>query len=290
MRGDPMGSFLKLLTRLPLPLLYRVGFVLYVLVFHVVRWRRRVAARNIANAFPEKSAAEHAAILRQSYRNLVDVIMEAFWAYGASADELKGRVTIANPDLILQHAREGRSVLLMTAHFCNWEWLLLAAGAQLGVPIDAVYKPSRQASVDKFLRNARARFGGNPVAYKDFVIELMKRRNQARAYAMVADQTPILQDDKHWTRFLHQDTAFYVGADKIARILRAPVLFVEMQRVTRGHYVVLLSTIAEPPYHRGADAMIVERYARSLEAEVRRSPPDWLWIHRKWKYGKPVYG
>jgi KDO2-lipid IV(A) lauroyltransferase len=284
-----MGSLLKLLTRLPLPHLYRVGWVLYVLAFHVVRWRRRVAARNIANAFPEKSPAEHAAILRQSYRNLVDVIMEAFWAYGASADELTARVTIANPELITGRTTADQSVLLMTAHFCNWEWLLLAAGAELKVPIDAVYKPSRQKSVDTFLRNARARFGGNPVAYKDFVIEVMKRRTQTRAYAMVADQTPILQDEKHWTHFLHQDTAFYIGADKIARILKAPVLFVEMQRISRGRYVVHLSTIAEPPYRRGDDATIVERYARSLEAAIRRSPPDWLWIHRKWKYGKPVY-
>jgi KDO2-lipid IV(A) lauroyltransferase len=284
-----MGFLLNLLTRLPLPALYGVGGALYVLAFHIVRWRRLVAARNIANAFPELTKKEHAAILRQSYKNLCDVIVEAIWAWGADADALKSRVTIDNPELIRQHAQAGRSVVLLTAHFCNWEWLLLAAGAHLGVPIDAVYKPSRQQSVDEFLRGARARFGGNPIPYKDFIVELMKRRSEVRAYAMVADQTPIRKDEKHWTHFLHQDTAFYVGAEKIARILKAPVLFVEMHRVRRGHYSVRLSEIAGPPYHRGVETLIVERYARALEAEVRQSPPDWLWVHRKWKYGKPVY-
>ncbi len=285
-----MGFLLKLLTRLPLPVLYGISSALYVLAFHIVRWRRLVAARNIANAFPALTQREHAAILRQSYRNLCDVMVEATWAWGASAEALSARVSIDNPELIRRHFDAGRSVLLLTAHFCNWEWLLLAAGAHLGMPIDAVYKPSRQRSVDDFLRGARARFGGNPIPYKDFIVELMKRRSQVRAYAMVADQTPIRKDEKHWTHFLHQDTAFYVGAEKIARILKAPVLFVEMHRVRRGHYAVRLSEIAAPPYHRGAEAMIVEHYARALESEIRQSPPDWLWVHRKWKYGKPVYG
>jgi KDO2-lipid IV(A) lauroyltransferase len=285
-----MGFLLKILSRLSLPALYRVGGFLYVLSFHIVRWRRAVAARNIAAAFPRLSAAEHAAILRRSYRNLCDVMVEAVWSWGgADAAALRSRVTIENPELIQQHATEGRSVLLLTAHFCNWEWLLLAAGAQLGFPIDAVYKPPRQHSVDAFLREARARFGGNPIPYHDFIVEVMRRRTQVRAYAMVADQTPIVKDEKHWTHFLHQDTAFYVGADKIARILKAPVLFVAMQRVRRGHYRVRLSEIAAPPYTRDDSATIVERYARALEAEIRQSPPDWLWVHRKWKYGKPVY-
>ena len=37
------------------------------------------------------------------------------------------------------------------------------------------------------------------------------------------------------------------------------------------------------------DHRIVETYARLLEAEIRESPADWLWIHRKWKYRKPLY-
>jgi KDO2-lipid IV(A) lauroyltransferase len=167
---------------------------------------------------------------------------------------------------------------------------LLAAGAALRVPVDAVFKPPRQKVFDDFLRDGRARFGGNPVAFRDFVVEMMRRRGQARCYAMVADQTPIAQDDKYWTRFLARDTAFYVGADTVARIVKGPVLFVAMQRVARGHYRVHLTPIAQPPYARVADHAIVERYVRLLEAEILRSPADWLWIHRKWKYAKPVYG
>ena len=95
-------------------------------------------------------------------------------------------------------------------------------------------------------------------------------------------------EEKHWTHFLNQDTAFFVGADKIARILDAPVLFVSMRRERKGFYSARLSLLASPPYDRTGDrdagAEIIERYARALEEEIRRSPADWLWIERKWKY------
>jgi KDO2-lipid IV(A) lauroyltransferase len=107
---------------------------------------------------------------------------------------------------------------------------------------------------------------------------------------MVADQTPPKPMDKHWTRFLNQDTAFYVGAEKIARFLDAAVVYVAMRRLRRGHYAVRLHVLAEPPYDGHEDegeaggGWIVEAYARKLEAEIRASPADWLWIENKWKY------
>ena len=116
------------------------------------------------------------------------------------------------------------------------------------------------------------------------MFEVMKRRNDVRAYALVADHTPKHDEEKHWTRFLNQDTAFFVGADKIAKILKAPVIYVAMRRDGPGHYSVELTLLAEPPYDRDSGPEIVERYARMLEQEIRRSPADWLWLHRKWKY------
>jgi KDO2-lipid IV(A) lauroyltransferase len=282
---------LKSLTHLPLPVLQELGRAIFRIAYYVLRWRRPLATANLRNAFPEKSDAERAAILKQSYRNLANLIVEGFYGYGASAEEMRSRVQVENPELITQFTDRGQSVVLLAAHFCNWEWLLLAAGVQLGVPIDAVYTPQRIAGFDHFLREARARFGGRPIPAGSFLVEVMKRKGQARVYALVADQTPHHKDEKHWTRFLNQDTAFFVGADKIARILKAPVLFVAMRRVRPGYYAARLELLAEPPYERGNEAgvEIIERYARALEAEIRASPADWLWVERKWKYAKPVY-
>jgi KDO2-lipid IV(A) lauroyltransferase len=283
-----MRHVLRFLTHLPLPMLYGLGRFAYFVAYHLLRWHRELAARNLANAFPEKSAEERAQILRQSYVNLGETLAETFWGFGASAEELAQRVTIENHELIGRFVAEKRPVVLLTGHMCNWEWLLPGAGAQFDIPIDAVYKPLRVSSLDTFIRDARSRFGGKPIPIQSFLFELMRRAGEVRAYAMVADQTPPRSMGKYWTTFLHQDTAFFTGADKIAKFLDAPVVYVAMRRVSKGHYSVRLHVLVEPPYDDRDDLQVVERYARQLEKAIRASPPDWLWVHNKWKYPKPV--
>jgi KDO2-lipid IV(A) lauroyltransferase len=285
-----MRLFFRLLSMLPLPVLYRLGATVYFVAHRLLRWRRGIAATNLARAFPEKTAAERAAILAQSYRNLGDLIAEILWSYGATREQLAERVQVENAELINDETRAGRSVLLMTAHFCNWEWQVLAGNLALDRPMFPVYKPQRSMAVDRLLREARARFGGEPIPHKKLTRFLLKRRSEANVYAMVADQTPTIDEPKHWTTFLHQETAFFVGADAIARILQAPVLFVEMHRVARGRYTMRLSRIADPPYAKGRDAKVIERYARALERQIQASPADWLWVHNKWKYARSAVG
>ncbi|HEY4138483.1 MAG TPA: lysophospholipid acyltransferase family protein, partial [Casimicrobiaceae bacterium] len=145
------------------------------------------------------------------------------------------------------------------------------------------------AAFDAFLRRARCRFGSRLIPRKEFIYDLLSRAEQIRAYALIADQTPKHKGDpRHWTRFLNQDTAFFVGAGKIAKFLDAKVLYVKMRRVRRGYYSVRLSVIAEPPYEEVEDIQIVERYARNLERDIRESPSDWLWLQKKWKIKRPA--
>ena len=186
-----MKSVLKFLARLPLPLLYGLGTFAYVLTFYVLRWRRDVAERNLAAAFPEKTPAERYAIMRRNYRNLGETLAEMFWGFGATAEDMRDRVLFDNPELIARYVEQKVSVLLLTAHMCNWEWLLPAGGAQFGFPIDTVYKPIKVEALDEFVREARSRFGGKPIPMRSFLFELMRRAGQAHAYAMVADQTPL---------------------------------------------------------------------------------------------------
>ena len=282
-----MIMLLKALTRVPLWLLHGTATVIYFVAFHVLRWRRQQTERDIARAFPERSAAERAVILRQSYRYAADTLMEAVWGFGASAEALRQRVTMENPEVVERCANAGRSVVLLTAHYANWEWLLLAAGVHFDIPINVVYQPQRVSAIDDFFRTARSRFGSKLIPRKEFIFELMTHGEQPRAYALIADQTPKPRDPKQWTTFLHQDTAFFVGAGKIARFLDAPVIYVGMRRVSRGRYSVRLTVLAEPPHEDGADELVVERYARALEEAVRRDPPCFLWLQKRWKYAKP---
>ena len=280
----------RFLALLPLPVLHAIGYGLYLIVFRVARWRVKLARDNIAGAFPDRPVEERERILRESYLNLARTLMEAIWGFRASGEALLQRVHFQNPECIEDYKARGVSLMLLTAHTCNWEWLLLASGARFDFPIDAVYKPLRLTGVDTYVRDARRRFGGNPIPFKSFLFELMRRAYEPRAYAMVADQTPLAKMPKYWTTFLNRDTAFFLGPERIARYLDSPVLYVEMKRVRLGHYTVRFHVLAEPPYDDEEDeqvgVQIAERYARALEATIRAQPADWLWIHNKWKYGR----
>ncbi|CAG1006586.1 Kdo2-lipid IVA lauroyltransferase [Burkholderiales bacterium] len=282
-----MALLLRILALFPLPALHALGWGIYVVAFRVVRWRVPLARGNIDAAFPEKPDAERRRILRDCYRNLGTTLVEAIWGYGASGEALRRRVRIVNPDVVDRCRAQNRPAILLAGHLCNWEWLLLAAGAHLRIPIDVVYKPLRLADVDAYVRDARRRFGANPIPHKSFLYEVMRHGDEARAYALLADQTPLARAPKHWIRFLNRDTAFFLGPERIARFLDATVLYVAMKRVGRGYYDVHLEVIAEPPYGDDAGPEIAESYARLLEASIRESPADWLWIHNKWKYPKP---
>ena len=220
--------------------------------------------------------------------------MEAIWGFGASAEALAQRVTFENTDVIDAAVAARQSVVLLTPHFCNWEWLLPAGGARFGLPIDAVYQRQRVAALDRFLLDARSRFGGKPILREDFVYEFMNRAGTPRGYALIADQTPPRDDKKHWSRFLNRDTAFFLGAEKVARFLDSPVLYVAMRRVGRGRYSVRLTAARRcrrttPERAGGRHRRSWRRFARQLETAIRESPADWLWLQKRWKYPKPEH-
>jgi KDO2-lipid IV(A) lauroyltransferase len=106
---------------------------------------------------------------------------------------------------------------------------------------------------------------------------------------MNADQAPVSTDKRYWTQFLGQETAFYIGAEQIARATRLPMMYLVMRRVRRGYYEVELR-----PLWDGREATtpntVTERYARACEIDVYASPADWLWSYRRWRLKKPLYG
>lgn len=283
-----MVWLLRALTRIPLALLHASATIVYVIAYRLLRWRREQTERDIALAFPERTPAERAAIVADSYRRAADMVAEALWGFGASAEAIRTRVSVDNPEVVAQCVAGGRSVVLLAAHYANWEWLLLAAGVHFDIRVDVVYQPLRLASVDAFFRDARSRFGSRLVPREDFIFDLMTHGQEPRAYALIADQTPKPADPKHWTRFLGRDTAFFVGAGKIARFLDAEVIFVAMRREGRGRYAIRLEPLAQPPHDDGIDVDVVERYARALEAMVQRDPASFLWLQKRWKYPKPA--
>ncbi len=106
---------------------------------------------------------------------------------------------------------------------------------------------------------------------------------------MVADQEPVTSERKQWIRFLNRDTAFFLGPEEITRATRYASFFLRLKRVARGHYEVEFVPLSAAGEKMEAGELTT-RYARLVEEQIRETPADWPWSHKRWKLKKPLYG
>jgi Kdo2-lipid IVA lauroyltransferase/acyltransferase len=280
--------WVRLLSRVPFPALYLLADFLGWLAFRVFPHREDVVRANLSECFPELDEAARRDIRRRYYAGFADVLVEVIKSATLSPAEIRRRVRIVGLEQPQAVLAAGQSVLLAAAHQCNWEWMLLALSLELGYPLDAAYKPLVDSWAEREMKKVRSRFGSRLIPAKELLADIIKRGKVVRAVAMVADQEPTTSEHKHWTRFLNRDTAFYMGPEEIARVTRFPVFFLGMRRTSRGFYELRFVPLSSPgePLRSGE---LTERYVRLVEQQIRESPPDWPWSHKRWKLKKSLY-
>jgi KDO2-lipid IV(A) lauroyltransferase len=281
-----MYFFYRWLARLPLALLYALSSMAYLLAYHVARYRRATVADNLAAAFPELAPAQRRALERRFYRHLCDIAAETFASLQMSADELRQRVILVNPEVLQPFIERRQSLFLLSSHQGNWEWLLRAIGDYLPCPMGGVYKPLPDAAMNRFVAESRSR-SIEPIPFKDAGRQMLRHRREFRAFAMLADQAPFKKDKRYWRSFLGRRASFYLGPQKIAEVTQYPVFYVAMYQVRRGYYQVSFELLAEPPHARD-DTVILDRYVAAAERAIRAQPETWLWSNRKWKHRPPA--
>ena len=279
---------IKFFSRLPMRVLYAFSTFIYLLAFYVVRHRNEVIREQLEKVFPNLNALEHERIHKQFLKNFCDVVVEVLKSATMTDADMRARVRILNLDVARSALDAGHSLMFVTSHLCNWEWLLQGVALQLGYPMDAAYKPLHDQWAERLMLQIRSRFGARLVPAKELLADFLRRKAIVRVIAMNADQAPVSTDRRYWTRFLGQETAFYIGAEQIARATRLPVMYLVMRRVRRGHYEVEVKQLWDGR-ERTDPNTVTERYARACEADVLKSPADWLWSYRRWRLKKPLY-
>lgn len=280
--------WVRLLSCIPLGILYGLAGLIGWLAFRVVPYRARMVHGSLAQAFPQFSEQQLRGVMRRYYRGFAQMLVEIIKSATLPPAVIRARVRIVNLDAPQALLGQGQPVLLVAAHQCNWEWMLLALSLELGYPLDAAYKPLVNEWAEREMKKLRTRFGSRLVPAQDLLPDILKRHGVVRAVAMVADQEPTRSERKHWTRFLNRDTAFYMGPEEIARVTRFPVFFIAMRRRARGYYEMEFLPLAAagqalPP------GGLTERYARLVQEQIHCAPPDWPWSHKRWKLKKSVY-
>ena len=257
--------------------MYGISTVSYYILFYIVRYRRKVVFTNIRKSFPNKSKQEVHHIAHRFYRHFCDVMFETSKLLTISQAQLRRRYKIRNPEILEPYFENGQSAILYAGHFGNWEWLSIMP-TYIDHQMLSLYAPLSNRHFDKLVRKTRERFGNITVksasAYKQ--IMTYQRDNVRTLTYIIGDQRPS-PDSCHWVSFMHQDTPFFIGADRIARKTNQPVFFLKVKKVKRGHYVAELIPLAEQPAELAPNALI-EGYADTLEKAIEASPELWFMV------------
>ena len=135
--------FYRLLSWLPLPLLYLLAWLGYLLLYYVAGYRKAVVQQNLTQAFPDRNAREITVLAKKFYLQLVQVALEIIKTRRMTAADIAQRVKLLNPELLRKYSNNfEQSVIILSIHQGNWEWMLHGVKVNLNIPIDPVYKLS----------------------------------------------------------------------------------------------------------------------------------------------------
>ena len=284
---EPLRWLLLGLAHLPLAVLYVFAGGIYFLLAYVMRYRWRVVTENLRNSFPEKSAAEIERTGQAFYWHFAQVVVEILKLAAISPAGLARRMRFVNPELMTRHFAENRLVLSLGSHMGNWEWILSGAALEFPGRAAGVYKPLNNLFFESLMRRLRTRLGADAVPMSATLRYLVAHRGQGHTLSLLTDQAAGPEDRPYWTTFLNQDTSFYTSADRLATQLDCAVLYVGIRRVRRGYYEVRFTELPDGRAAAVAPAgtfPVTEAFARQLEADMRASPEQYLWTHRRWKH------
>ena len=277
-------GFVRLLSFLPLRILYILSDFIYLFVFKLFRYRKKVVTQNLLHSFPEKSNEEIKAIRKKFYHHFCDIFIETIKFWTISESEIKRRCKFLQPDFVNKYKEEGKSIIAIVGHYGNWEWMasFSAWNDYLFLPI---YKPLHNKVFDKMYIRIRERFGAKTLTKQDTLRSMLSYRNQNifTITAFIGDQTPNKRNIHYWTNFLNQDTPILQGTERIAKKMDQAVVYVYMRKIKRGYYEVEFIPLFDKPKQTN-EFEITEKHTRVLEEIIKSEPAYWLWSHKRWKH------
>ena len=230
-------GWIKIHALLPMRLLYVLSDILYLIIYWVIRYRVPVVRKNLKSSFPDKSEEELKQLEKAFYHHFADYIVETLKLAHISLQELQKRAYVQNPELIDKLMDNGHPCcLFLMGHYGNWEWYSGSNSRFKDARLYQIYRPLNNKAVDKIFIHLRTKFGSSGIPKNDTGREVVRLvRNKVRSgVVFLADQTPSPSNLHYWTNFLNQDTSVLTGAERLARKLNTPVVFLDVQMVKRG--------------------------------------------------------
>ena len=273
------------LSLLPLWILYRISDLLFLLFISVLPYRKKVVQSNIEKSFPDVSAKDQAVLVRGFYRHFSDLLIEGIKNLSISKKELQKRLHISNPEIMESLQQKGKSILLVSGHFNNWEWFITGQASIVPFQSFGIGMPLSNGFWDKKLTERRQRFGLTVVNAHNY--KSMFTLKHPISVLVLSDQAPADGRKSYWMDFLHQPTPILFGVEQMANEFDLSVVYFTMKKITRGQYSVEFQILTEDPKSLPY-GVLTEKHVQLLEESIIEQPCNWLWSHKRWKREVPA--
>jgi len=270
---------------LGLKLSRRLSLILAYLFYYLIPIRKKTTIENLTNAYPEYNAEQINELAFKCYKSFSISIIEVLLLPHFSAEEMKHLVGCDNCSLINEKYNQGNGVILLSAHFGNWEYIAASFGLQTGIPLSVIVKPQRNPYVTDWLNKARTKWSNKVVPLGISIRQVFKELKDKNVVAMAADQRgPV---DGIRVNFFNRPVSVYPGPALLALKTGAPILYGIPIRQADYSYK---ATMVEIPIdditgtNEEKAVEISQRHTTYLEKVIREHPEQWLWMHKRWKY------
>ena len=267
---------------LPSPVLYKIADLVAFVLRDVIKYRRDVVLNNLRRSFPEKSEAELAEIVRETYTHLADRVVENIKCMTIGTDEVIKRMKAKNVDLINGLYDQKRNVVLMVGHIAAWEYGAYILGSLAKHKIWGIASMLTNPYFNDMVQRTRGKMGMHIIFMKESSEFFKQPVMPGSLGVFFGDQSPSNSDKSYWTTFLHQETAFYKGGEAYAKMHDCVVVYAKIVQIKRGYYSAELIPITYTP-NETAENEITEKFVRLLEQQIKETPAHWLWSHKRWK-------
>lgn len=277
---------LHLISLLPFRALYVLSDILFVPVFYLMRYRRKMVWKNLRNSFPHKPDKEIRRIEKEFYHHFCDLLLETIKIPRMSVAEIQQRMRLENPEVLQNLIDRNCNVSAYLGHYGNWEWCsgLWAYYTQTATPVN-IYRKLKNPYFDGYFLGLRSHFGAVNVEKDSILRSVLRLQKEGKpvVLALVSDQKPSPNNIHYRTMFLNRQTPVLTGAERIARTLDHAVVYLEVTKIKRGFYSAKFIPITEHAKET-PEFKITEIYTRLLENTILRNPAYWLWTHNRWKH------
>jgi KDO2-lipid IV(A) lauroyltransferase len=275
---------LWIVSMLPFRLLYLISDGVYLLLYHIIGYRKKVVTENLKLVFPDKSDAEIFRIRKKFYKHLCDMFLEMIKTMTISKASLKKRFVFKNPEEFRRLETLNKSIIIMYGHYASWEWSMEIQN-HVTYKGYAVYKKLANKYFDKLVRDNRSRFKTHLINTRETtsIINHNEAKGIKSGIAFISDQSPSKTSDVYWGRFMGIEVPCFTGAERLAKRLDLNITYLKITKVKRGHYEAELITLAENA-RDFKDYDLTDMFLREVEKQIYNAPEFYFWTHKRWKH------